>query len=182
VSDSASEGIPPQAGPPKRFGFGSEEISALVHQLRERQVARNLNRSFEERMTFGQRMSDGLARIAGSWAFILSFSGVLAIWILINARLLAKPFDPYPFILLNLVLSTLAALQAPVIMMSQNRQSAKDRLQADHDYEINLKAEAEIAALHLKMDALREEQWQDLLRVQQAQIEMLESLLKLDRG
>ncbi|MCB9177364.1 MAG: DUF1003 domain-containing protein [Caldilineae bacterium] len=167
----------PAPTPSSHHGLSQDEVRALLHQLRERRITRNVNQSFAERLTFGQRMSDGLARAAGSWAFILGFSGILAAWVLINARLLAKPFDPFPFILLNLILSTLAALQAPIIMMSQNRQAAKDRLQADHDYEINLKAEAEIAGLHLKLDALRETQWHELLQVQQEQIGMLQRLV-----
>jgi uncharacterized membrane protein len=111
---------------------------------------------YEESLTFGQRLADGVAAWGGSWPFIISFSLVMAAWIAINLGLANwQPFDPYPFILLNLVLSTLAAIQAPIIMMSQNRQAAKDRIQALHDYEVNLKAEVEIVALHDKLDRLR---------------------------
>jgi uncharacterized membrane protein len=134
-----------------------------LHELRSRRVTRNINRSFDERMTLGDRLADQMARFAGSWTFILLFGGLIAVWMLINIRLMAKPFDPFPFILLNLILSTLAAIQAPVIMMSQNRQSSKDRMQAEHDYEINLKAEAEIALLHVKLDAIQEAQLEMLL-------------------
>lgn len=126
-------------------------------QLLRSQVVRNVNVEEEERKTFGQRVADKVASFGGSWKFIISFGIVILVWIVFNAALLrAKAFDPYPYILLNLVLSCLAAIQAPVIMMSQNRQSAKDRLQADSDYEVNLRAELEIAALHKKVDQLYE--------------------------
>src|SRR5207244_550411 len=120
-------------------------------------VTRNVNVEEEERLTFGQRVADKVATFGGSWTFIILFGAVLAVWVVVNTFLLiAHPFDPYPYILLNLVLSTLAALQAPVIMMSQNRQSSKDRLKADLDYQVNLKAELEIASLHRKVDGLYE--------------------------
>ena len=126
-------------------------------ELLRTRVARNLNEEEEEALTFGQRIADRVAAFGGSWTFIISFGVFLLIWIIINTViLLSKAFDPYPYILLNLFLSMLAALQAPVIMMSQNRQSAKDRLKADLDYEVNLKAELEVAQLHRKMDHLNE--------------------------
>jgi uncharacterized membrane protein len=113
---------------------------------------------FESNLTVGQRLADQVAAWGGSWPFIIGFALVMAVWVAINLGLAGwRPFDPYPFILLNLVLSTLAAIQAPIIMMSQNRQAAKDRLQAMHDYEVNLKAELEIVALHDKLDRLRTE-------------------------
>jgi uncharacterized membrane protein len=119
-------------------------------------VSRNINVLHEERMTFGERAADWFARFAGSWSFISGFMIVLLLWITLNSVFLfIKPYDPYPFILLNLVLSCLAAIQAPIIMMSQNRQVKRDRIQADHDYEINLKAEREIEELHRKIDQLR---------------------------
>ena len=118
-------------------------------------ISRNWSSDDEERRTFGQRVADQVAYWGGSWFFILSFALVMAVWIGANIALAARAFDPYPFILLNLVLSTLAAIQAPIIMMSQNRQAARDRLQALHDYEVNLKAELEIVALHDKLDRLR---------------------------
>ena len=134
--------------------------------------------SEKEKYPLGQRAADSIAKFAGSWAFIFSFTGVLLAWMILNVLLAAKAFDPYPFILLNLVLSMIASLQAPIIMMSQNRQAAKDRLDATHDYEVNLKAEWEIMALHEKMDALREQQWQELVAMQQEQIRLLTTLLQ----
>lgn len=125
--------------------------------LLRKHVVPNVNKMEEERLTFGQRIADKVASFGGSWTFIISFGVMIVVWMAINVVLLrAKAFDPYPFILLNLVLSCLAAIQAPVIMMSQNRQSAKDRLQADADYDTNLKAELEIAHLHKKVDKMYE--------------------------
>ncbi len=144
-------------------------------------VSRNTNREFDSQLTFGQRLADRVADFGGSWSFIMIAGVVLTAWLLINAvvlRRVGKPFDPYPFILLNLVLSMVAALQAPVILMSQNRHEAKDRLDAAHDYEVNLKAELEIMSLHQKVDALRERQWEDLITLQQKQIELLTRLLE----
>lgn len=131
-------------------------LRATDELLRTR-VSRNVNEEADEALTFGQRVADRVAAFGGSWTFIISFGTFLAIWVVINTALLAtKAFDPYPYILLNLFLSMLAALQAPVIMMSQNRQSAKDRLKADLDYDINLKSELEVAQLHRKLDHLTE--------------------------
>ena len=128
-------------------------------QLLRTQVTRNVNIEAEERLTLGQRLADRVASFGGSWPFILVFCSVMVVWVAVNTWVLAEPtFDPYPYILLNLVLSMLAAMQAPIIMMSQNRQAAKDRLQADLDYRINLKAELEIAHLHKKIDRI----WEDL--------------------
>ena len=126
-------------------------------ELLRSHVTRNPNLEEEERLTFGERIADKVATFGGSWTFIITFGCVLLVWIVLNSILLAtRPFDPYPYILLNLVLSMLAALQAPVIMMSQNRQAAKDRLKADLDYEVNMKAELEVAQLHRKIDRLSE--------------------------
>ena len=131
-------------------------------------VSRDVSSSFEEGRSFGERLADRIAAFGGSWTFILIFTGAVVLWILVNTVLLLRaggaPFDPYPFILLNLFLSLVAAIQAPIIMMSQNRQAAKDRLQASHDYEVNLKAEIEIMALHEKMDELRQRDLQELIR------------------
>ncbi|HVO43049.1 MAG TPA: DUF1003 domain-containing protein [Aggregatilineales bacterium] len=128
-------------------------------------VARDPNQIFEEKLTFGQRVADKVASFGGSWNFIGLFGLALAIWVIINGLILRdRAFDPFPFILLNLFLSMLAALQAPVIMMSQNRQDAKDRVRSEQDYKVNLKAELEIAQLHLKIDQLRD----DLLKDGQA--------------
>jgi uncharacterized membrane protein len=121
------------------------------------QVTRNVNEEAEERLTFGERIADRVAAFGGSWTFILLFAGVMTSWVVVNSVVLAKrAFDPYPYILLNLFLSMLAAIQAPVIMMSQNRQAAKDRLKADIQYDVNLKAELEVAHLHQKVDRIYE--------------------------
>jgi CRP/FNR family cyclic AMP-dependent transcriptional regulator len=152
-------------------------LEVMGRRLREtddllrRCVTRNLNEQHVERMTWGERVADRVASFGGSWSFIIFFGFVLVTWMGINAFLLAsRPFDPYPFILLNLVLSTLAALQAPVIMMSQNRQAFKDRLKADLDFDVNRKAELEIAQLHGKFERLYE--------TMQAQFQKIESSAK----
>ncbi len=138
-------------------------------------VSRNPEEEAAERYTFGERLADGVAVFGGSWTFILSFLGVLVVWMIVNVLILsAKPFDPYPFILLNLVLSCVAALQAPVIMMSQRRQETKDRLRAENDYRVNLKSELEIRQLHEKIDHQLAHQWEKLAELQQIQIELLE--------
>ena len=127
--------------------------------------------------TFGERVADRVAELGGSWKFIIGFSLMLVGWIAINTFVLTqKPFDPFPFILLNLVLSSVAALQAPVILMSQNRQGVKDRKHAENDYLINLKAEIEVRHLHEKIDLMVEEQYQHLYEIQQQQLKMLEEL------
>jgi uncharacterized membrane protein len=127
-------------------------------ELLRTHVSRNLNEEEEELLTFGERIADRVAAFGGSWTFIITFGAILTSWMGVNGYVLvARPFDPYPFILLNLVLSALAALQAPVIMMSQNRQATKDRLKADLDYQINLKAELEVAQLHGKIDRIYEQ-------------------------
>ena len=129
------------------------------------------------KLTFGQRVADKIAAFGGSWTFIITFCLFLALWIVINVGvLLQQPFDPYPFILLNLMLSFLAALQAPVIMMSQNRQEARDRRHAEGDYKINLKAELEIRHLHEKMDYLLHQHATKLMEVQQIQLDLLREL------
>jgi uncharacterized membrane protein len=137
-------------------GMASDEAEEedLIHLLIENKVSRNVQRKSRESLTLGERVADKVAKTAGSWAFIFSFCGILAIWIISNAILLTKPFDPYPFILLNLFLSCVAALQAPVIMMSQNRQEEKDRIRAENDYRVNLKSEIIIEDLHEKLDRL----------------------------
>ncbi len=156
------------------------ELSVLDQEVMKKWrefLSRDINAEFEQRLTFGQRLSDKIAEFGGSWRFIIIFFSVLAGWIALNAWvLLRQPFDPYPFILLNLVLSCLAAIQAPIIMMSQNRQEAKDRLRSENDYRINLKAELEIRNLHEKMDHLLKNQWERLLEIQQIQMELMEDL------
>lgn len=132
---------------------------------------------FIQNLTFGQRVADNVASFGGSWKFIILFFSMLVVWITINAvHLFTGPFDPYPFILLNLILSCLAAVQAPVIMMSQNRQEAKDRQRSKQDYRVNLKAELEIRTLHEKLDHLMLKQQQRLLEVQELEIEMLKEI------
>ena len=127
--------------------------------------------------SFGERIADDVARLGGSWAFIGGFMLFLALWVIANVWLLRiRPFDPYPFIFLNLLLSMLAALQAPIIMMSQNRQAARDRAAAEHDYAVNLKAELEIMALHDKLDQLRVELLEKILAAQGEQIALLQRL------
>src|SRR5262244_4363289 len=161
-------------------GLTELEEKVIRHLAERRHISRNINREFDEKLTFGQRLADGVAVFGGSWTFILIFCLILLIWVALNSFILLHrggAFDPYPYILLNLVLSMLAALQAPVIMMSQNRQAVKDRLDAAHDYEVNLKAELEIMSLHEKVDLLREQQWRELLELQQEQIRLLMRLL-----
>ena len=138
-------------------------------------IAENVEEDFLEHRTLGQRLSDGLANFGGSWTFLMSFGLFLVIWMAFNIAIGdVKSFDPYPFILLNLVLSCLAAIQAPIIMMSQKRQDAKDRLRSRNDYQVNLKAELEIRHLHEKLDHLIIRQWQRLAEIQQIQLEIMQ--------
>jgi uncharacterized membrane protein len=133
----------------------------------------------DDAMTRGQRAADAVARFGGSWAFIGIFALILLVWVALNSLILVRyrnNFDPYPYILLNLMLSMTAAIQAPIILMSQNRQTEKDRIHAEHDYEVNLKAELEIMQLHEKIDALREVQWLELLDLQKQQMHLLNQL------
>ncbi len=160
------------------------ELSAIEIELARKSgegllIAEHLDEEFERSITFGQRAADATARVGGSWTFVIGFGLVLATWVGVNSLLLAgRAFDPYPYILLNLVLSCLAALQAPIIMMAQNRQAARDRAQADQDFRINLKAEIAIRNLHEKVDHLLHTQWERLLELQQIQIDMLSDLEK----
>lgn len=147
--------------------------------INRKQVSKNINDEFDDKRTFGERAADSVAAFGGSWTFIFIFVAVLLGWVILNTLILAKrgdAFDPYPYILLNLFLSMLAAIQAPIILMSQNRQTARDRLDAAHDYEVNLKAELEIRNLHEKLDELRERKWAELIEIQQQQILLLEKL------
>src|SRR5881275_1726514 len=158
------------------------ELTALdqevVESLREHEIiSSNISKQFETKLTFGERLSDRIASFGGSWRFISLFGGVLFAWIILNGILLLNHgFDPYPFILLNLILSCLAAIQAPIIMMSQNRSEARDRLRAENDYKVNLKAELEIRHLHEKLDHLLSRQYNRLFEIQQIQIELLQEL------
>jgi len=155
------------------------ELTALekevLESLKQQEIlSRNPDEELQSAYTMGQRLADRIAVVGGSWKFIMSFAAVLFIWIVINTVILiARPFDPYPFILLNLVLSCLAAIQAPVIMMSQNRQEARDRLHAMRDYQVNLKAELEIRHLNQKVDHLLSHQWERLVEIQEIQLELI---------
>ena len=166
----------------KKYTQLGEREKKVAHHLAERiHISRNVDQDISEKMTFGQRLADKVAGFGGSWTFISIFAVVLIIWILLNSFILItynKSFDPYPYILLNLFLSMLAAIQAPIILMSQNRQAYKDRLSAEHDYEVNLKAEIEIMALHEKIDLLRDKQWSELISIQQEQLMLLSQLIK----
>lgn len=178
------------AGPPHGLSALWEKLTgpqrrAVARVLLARSVARDVNAEFADTRTFGQRVSDRIAAFGGSWPFIGLAFLMLACWVVLNSVLLARrgaTFDPYPYILLNLILSMLAALQAPVIMMSQNRQAVRDRLEATHDYEVNLKAELEIQSLHEKLDTLRERDWAALVDMQQQQIQLLQRLLERATG
>lgn len=142
-------------------------------------LSENLRDKEEGALTLGQKLADKIATFGGSWTFIITFFSFLTLWIIANVLFLhSKTFDPYPFILLNLILSCLAAIQAPIIMMSQNRQEEKDRQRADHDYKINLKAELEIKLLSEKMDHILVHQNKKLLEIQEVQIDYLEDLMK----
>lgn len=170
----------------KRF---NGEIDALPKRERRvvehfgsrKHISHDTNQEFDTKQTFGQKIADKVAAFGGSWTFIIIFASVLLLWVLLNSYILVSRndvFDPYPYILLNLFLSMLAAIQAPVILMSQNRQAIKDRLDAAHDYEVNLKAELEILSLHEKLDELSETKWNELISLQQEQIKLLTTLLK----
>lgn len=158
----------------------SERERRIVEQaVAHKTISTDINETLAGESGFGGRLSDHIAAFGGSWNFIMLFGAGLAVWALLNSELLPRPqvFDPYPFVFLNLILSMLAAIQAPVILMSQNRQAQKDRLVASHDYEVNLKAEIEIMALHEKMDAMRESELLAILEKQQRQLELMERIL-----
>ncbi len=158
------------------------ELSALdnevIQSLEQHEIlSADISKQFEKKLTFGERLSDHIAEFGGSWKFLITFGAVIFVWIGANAVLLAtRAFDPYPFILLNLILSCLAAVQAPIIMMSQNRAEARDRLRAENDYKVNLKAELEIRHLHEKIDHLLRRQYNRLFEIQQIQIELLQEI------
>lgn len=158
-----------------------ERAKRVAQHVAERtHVARNVAHDLEKKQTVGQRAADAVALFGGSWTFVGIFAATMLLWIVLNAVLLAlrgTSFDPYPYILLNLFLSMLAAIQAPIILMSQNRQSGKDRVTAEHDYEVNLKAELEIMLLHEKIDLLRETQWKELIEMQSQQLKLLTGLV-----
>ena len=150
------------------------------HVADRTQIARNIRREADAQITRGQRAADAVAKFGGSWTFIGLFGAVMICWVILNSVILvryASSFDPYPYILLNLFLSMLASIQAPIILMSQNRHAEKDRLDAEHDYEVNLKAELEIMLLHEKVDNLRQVQWGELLAMQREQSAILARLI-----
>lgn len=150
---------------------------AVIKSINDNDIITINSRLKTERISFGNRVADKVASFGGSWKFIIIFFIILMTWVLLNSLLLLnKPFDPYPFILLNLILSCLAAIQAPIIMMSQNRQEAKDRIRSENDYKINLKSEIEIRTLHEKVDHLLLDQWSKMMKIQEMQIEILEEI------
>ena len=168
------------------FSELDERTRGVTRHLAARtHVARDMSKEFDAAPSFGQRAADAVASFGGSWTFVGLFAATMLAWVLLNAWLLharGSTFDPYPFILLNLFLSMLAAIQAPIILMSQNRQTEKDRASAQHDYEVNLKAELEIMMLHEKIDLLRETQWRELLDIQAQQLKLLAALAHKNAG
>ena len=171
----------------KLLGTPYEKLDArtqkVVRHIGERaHISQDTSTQFEAETTPGQRAADAVARFGGSWTFISLFAGVMIGWVILNSFILVRysqgGFDPYPYILLNLFLSMLASIQAPIILMSQNRHAEKDRLDAEHDYEVNLKAELEIMLLHEKIDLLREGQWGELLAIQKQQLDLLANLIE----
>ena len=152
----------------------------VLRSIRDHEVlTKNVDAEFEHSWSFGERLADRIATFGGSWAFLICFGAFLALWIVINSVVLVvRPPDPYPFILLNLLLSCLAAIQAPIIMMSQNRQEAKDRLRSRNDYQVNLKAELEIRHLDEKIDHLLSHQWDRLAQIQEIQLDLLSEIGK----
>ncbi|MGC6767430.1 DUF1003 domain-containing protein [Enterococcus sp. LJL51] len=157
----------------------NEQLNHLIHKhLQENEViVEKLNKRTGEKLSLGQRTADAIAKFGGSWPFIFIFLFVLFAWIVLNSTaLIFQPFDKYPFILLNLMLSCLAAIQAPIIMMSQNRQEDRDREQAKKDYKVNLKAEIEVNVLHEKMDYMINDQWQQMVKIQNIQLALLGEL------
>jgi uncharacterized membrane protein len=160
------------------LGRLEKEVVNAIHD--QQLLSSNLDEEMQGKRSLGDRVADSIAEFGGSWTFIISFFSFLLVWMAINIWVLStKPFDPYPFILLNLILSCLAAIQAPIIMMSQNRQELKDRSRNEHDYQVNLKAELEIRILHEKIDHLILHQNKRLLEIQELQLDYLEELAEL---
>lgn len=158
-----------------------KELSKLdrevARSIREHEtISENIWENFEGGLRLSERISDRMAEFGGSWGFIIIFALVIAAWIIVNVYFLSKPMDPFPFILLNLALSCLAAIQAPIIMMSQKRQEDRDRLRSQYDYQINLKAELEIQHLNEKLDLLIKHQWQNLIKIQEIQTDILQEI------
>lgn len=152
----------------------------VIHSMQQHDlISKNVENKLDQRWSFGERLADKIATFGGSWAFLMCFGAFLVLWILVNtAAMVNHPADPYPFILLNLILSCLAAIQAPIIMMSQNRQEAKDRMRSENDYQVNLKAELEIRNLHEKIDHLLMHQWDRLAKIQEIQLDLLSEMSK----
>ncbi|QEL23532.1 DUF1003 domain-containing protein [Bosea sp. F3-2] len=165
-------------------GLPERERRVVLHIAKQTHISRDLNRTFEERQTYGERLADQVARFGGSWTFIILFVLLLIAWVILNTVVLMRigGFDPYPYIFLNLILSMIAAIQAPVILMSQNRQAMRDRIAASLDYEINLKAEVEIMALHDKLDHIRVEHLEGSLHDQAKKIEDLSQFVYAKLG
>jgi uncharacterized membrane protein len=154
--------------------FDKEVLESIINKDL---LSKNVNQDFDEKLTLGERLSDNIAQFGGSWTFISLFGFFLIVWMIINVVVITvHPFDPYPFILLNLILSCIAAIQAPIIMMSQNRQEDKDRKRATHDYQVNLKAEIEIRQINDKIDHLMLQQGQKMLEIQEIQVELMEEI------
>ena len=154
--------------------FDKEVLESIINKDL---LSKNVNQDFDEKLTLGERLSDNIAQFGGSWTFISLFGFFLIVWMIINVVVITvHPFDPYPFILLNLILSCIAAIQAPIIMMSQNRQEDKDRKRATHDYQVNLKAEIEIRQINDKIDHLMMQQGQKMLEIQEIQVELMEEI------
>ncbi|HAF00523.1 MAG TPA: cyclic nucleotide-binding protein [Methylophilaceae bacterium] len=166
----------------KSYESMDEHTQKVVrHIVNKAHISKNTAHELDRDISAGQRAADVVARFGGSWAFIVLFALILVCWVILNSYILVnynKAFDPYPYILLNLFLSMLASVQAPIILMSQNRQAEIDRLNAEHDYEVNLKAELEIMLLHEKIDSLKEQQWQELIAIQQEQLKLLSKLIQ----
>lgn len=155
------------------------EMDVLDSIKKQETLSENMNLEFANQMTFGDIVADKVAAFGGSWYFIFTFFAIIVVWMGFNlTHFLQNPFDPYPFILLNLLLSCLAAFQAPVIMMSQNRQALKEKVRSDHEYAINLKAELQIRLLQSKLDRFMNQEWNRLLEIQEVQLDMSDEILK----
>lgn len=162
-----------------RRELSSLERDVIESLVRNETLSVDTEQKWTQELTFGERLSDKVADFGGSWWFIICFFAIMGAWMALNVmNAFAKPFDPYPFILLNLVLSCLAAIQAPIIMMSQNRQESRDRMRSKNDYRINLKAELEIRQLHEKVDHLLRHQWERLMEIQEIQIELMSEMTR----
>jgi uncharacterized membrane protein len=164
----------------KEKGELSKLESDVVESLQNHELlTENTNIVYHDKLSFGDKMTDKIVNFGGSWKFIFLFSAILVLWMLCNTIVLVfKPIDPYPFIFMNFILSTLAAFQAPFVLMSQNRQVIKERVRSDNEYKVNLKAELEIRHLNSKMDQLLTNQWSRLLKVQQVQTDLIQDLVK----